>query len=426
VNILIVGSGGREHALTWKLAQSPRVSRLFCAPGNAGMADLATCVSIQSDDIPRLKEFALAERIDLTVVGPEAPLALGIADEFRKARLKIFGPTRAAARLESSKAFTKEFLVTNGIATPRARTFDHIEPALVYLNEQPVPIVVKADGLAQGKGVVVAQTHDEARRALHDFMERAVFGQAGRRVVIEEFLDGQELTVMAFTDGRTIMPMVSVQDHKRVGDGDSGPNTGGMGAYAPAPLGTPALCEIVLRDILQPTVDAMARLGSPFQGVLYAGLMVVQGRPFVLEFNARMGDPETQVVLPLLRTDLLDVLDAVVTHRLDQIAVEWHDEAALCVVLTSGGYPGPYKTDVPIDGVPAASLDDRTMIFHAGTSNRNGKVVTTGGRVLAVTSRAASLMEARDAAYRTVKLITFDGCHYRTDIASRAILSPTS
>lgn len=425
MKILIVGSGGREHALTWKLAQSPRAPRLFCAPGNAGMAELATCVPIQADDIAALKEFALAEHIDLTVVGPEAPLALGIADEFRKAKLKIFGPTKAAARLESSKTFTKDLLTTNGIPTPRARTFDHVEPALAYVDQEPIPIVVKADGLAQGKGVVVAQTSAEARQAVLDFMERAVVGQAGRRVVIEEFLDGEELTVMAFTDGKTVVPMVPAQDHKRVRDGDNGPNTGGMGAYAPAPLGTPALCTTVLREILQPAVDAMTRLGCPFQGVLYAGLMIVHGIPFVLEFNARMGDPETQAVLPLLKTDLLDVLEAAVHHCLDQVIVEWHDEAALCVVLTSGGYPGPYKTGLPIHGVPTGSLQDRTVVFHAGTTQQGGRVVTAGGRVLGVTSRAPSLPEARETAYQAVRAISFDGCHYRTDIASRAMVSRT-
>jgi phosphoribosylamine--glycine ligase len=426
MKILVVGSGGREHALAWKLAQSPRLSKLFCAPGNTGMAEIAQCVSISVEDIAGLKEFALAEQIDLTVVGPEAPLALGIVDEFRKAKLKIFGPTKAAARLESSKAFTKEFLLTNHIPTPRAHTFDQLESALAYLKEQPIPIVVKADGLAQGKGVVVAQSREEAHQALHDFMERGVFGPAGRRVVIEEFLNGEELTVMAFTDGKTVVPMVPAQDHKRVGDGDSGPNTGGMGAYAPAPLGTPALCETVLRDILQPSVDAMARLGCPFQGVLYAGLMILHGQPFVLEFNARMGDPETQAVLPLLKTDLLDILDAVAGHRLDQVAVEWRDEAALCVVVTSGGYPGAYKTGLPISGVPPASSHDRTIVFHAGTTRRDGKLLTAGGRVFGVTSRAATLMDARDTAYHTVRLISFDGCHYRTDIAARAMLSPAS
>ncbi len=423
MKVLIVGSGGREHALTWKLAQSPRHPQLFCAPGNAGIADLATCVPIRVDDIIRLKEFALTECIDLTVVGPEAPLALGIADEFRKAKLKIFGPTKGAARLESSKSFTKELLATNRIPTPRARTFDQIEPALAYLDQEPIPIVVKADGLAQGKGVVVASTREEARHAVRDFMERGIFGQAGLRVVIEEFLNGEELTVMAFTDGNKVVPMAPAQDHKRVGDGDSGPNTGGMGAYAPAPLATPALRETVLHEVLQPAVDAMSRLGCPFQGVLYAGLMIVQNKPYVLEFNARMGDPETQAVLPLLKTDLLEILDAVASHRLDQLTVEWHDEAALCVVLASGGYPGPYKTGIPIHGLEPRMLQDRTVVFHAGTVQQKGTVLTAGGRVLGVTSRARTLMEARDVAYRTVRTISFEGCHYRSDIASRAVLS---
>jgi phosphoribosylamine--glycine ligase len=423
MKILVVGGGGREHALVWKLAQSPRVAQLFCAPGNAGIADLAICVPIQVDDVAGLKAFALAEGIDLTVVGPEGPLALGIADEFRKARLKIFGPTKAAARLESSKIFTKDLLVTNRIPTPRARSFDRLEPALAYVDREPVPIVIKADGLAQGKGVIVAQNSGAACHALRDCMEHGIFGSAGRRVVVEEFLHGEELTVMAFTDGTTLRPMLPAQDHKRVGDGDSGPNTGGMGAYAPAPVGTPALCERVVRDILQPAIDAMGRLGCPFQGVLYAGLMVVDGQPFVLEFNARMGDPETQVVLPLLKTDLLEVLDAVVTHRLDQLTVEWHNEAALCVVLTSGGYPGSYRTGVPIDGISAGSWGDRTVVFHSGTARQDDKLVTAGGRVLGITSRASTLMEARDAAYRNVKRIFFEGSHYRTDIGSRAMAS---
>lgn len=423
MKILIVGSGGREHALTWKLAQSPRVTQLFCAPGNAGMESLATCVPIAADDIGRLKTFAQAEHIDLTVVGPEAPLALGIADEFRKVKLRIFGPTKAAARLEASKAFTKDLLVSNRIPTPRAQAFDRIEPALAYLDQQPVPIVVKADGLAQGKGVVVATTREDAQDAVRAFMEEGRFGQAGRRVVIEEFLDGEELTIMAFTDGKTVVPMLPAQDHKRVGDGDSGPNTGGMGAYAPAPLGTPALRDAVLRDILQPVVDAMSRMGCPFQGVLYAGLMIVDGKPSVLEFNARMGDPETQAVLPLLQTDLLDILEAVVNHRLDQLTVTWHEEAALCIVLTSQGYPGPYDTGRPIHGLPGDAADERTVVFHAGTARREGAIVTAGGRVLGITSRGRTFADAREAAYRAVQMVSFDGCHYRTDIGRRAMLS---
>lgn len=421
VKILVIGSGGREHALVWKIAQSPRKPQIFCAPGNAGIERLAACVPIKTDDIIPLKEFALEERIDLTVVGPEAPLALGIADEFRKARLKIFGPTRAAARLESSKSFSKDIMAANRIPTAASRSFEQMEQALAYLDAQPVPIVVKADGLAQGKGVVVATTREEAKQAVRDAMEKSVFGQAGHRVLIEEFLDGEELTIMAFTDGKTVVPMVPAQDHKRVGDGDSGPNTGGMGAYAPAPLGTAALREQVTRQVLQPTVDALARLGCPFQGVLYAGLMIVKGTPYVLEFNARMGDPETQVVLPLLKTDLVEVMEAVVDHRLDQLTVEWHNDTAVCVVMTSPGYPGSYRTGLPIHGLIDQPADSQLAVFHAGTKRDAKQVVTAGGRVLAVTAWGPSLLAAREQVYKAVPSIMFDGRHYRTDIAHRAL-----
>lgn len=378
MKILVVGSGGREHALVWKIAQSPRKPQIFCAPGNAGIDGLATCVPIKADDIAGLRDFALKEQIDLTVVGPEAPLALGIADEFRKARLRIFGPTKAAARLESSKSFSKDIMTANRIPTAVSQSFEQMEQALAYLDTQPVPIVVKADGLAQGKGVVVATTREEAKQAVRDAMEKSVFGQAGHRVLIEEFLDGEELTIMAFTDGKTVVPMIPAQDHKRVGDGDTGPNTGGMGAYAPAPIATSALREQVTRQVLQPTVDALARLGCPFQGVLYAGLMIVKGTPYVLEFNARMGDPETEVVLPLLKTDLVDVIEAVVEHRLDQLAVEWKQETAVCVVLTSPGYPGAYPTGLPIQGLPSPSNSAPIAVFHAGTKRDAGQVVTAG------------------------------------------------
>ena len=421
MKILVVGGGGREHAMVWKIAQSPRKPEIFCAPGNAGIDGLATCVPIKADDIEGLKAFALKEQIDLTVVGPEAPLALGITDEFRKARLKIFGPTKAAARLESSKSFSKDIMAANRIPTAAARSFERMEQALAYLDEQPVPIVVKADGLAQGKGVVVATTREEAKQAVRDAMEKSVFGQAGHRVLIEEFLDGEELTLMAFTDGKTVVPMVPAQDHKRVGDGDSGPNTGGMGAYAPAPIATAALREQVTRQVLQPTVDALARLGCPFQGVLYAGLMVVKGTPYVLEFNARMGDPETEVVLPLLKTDLVEVMEAVVEHRLDELTVEWHPDTAVCVVMTSPGYPGAYPTGLPIQGLPTPSGDSRVAVFHAGTKRDSGRVVTAGGRVLAVTAWGPSLLDARAQVYQAVPSIVFEGRHYRTDIAHRAL-----
>ncbi len=421
MKILVVGGGGREHAMVWKIAQSPRKPQIFCAPGNAGIESLAICVPIKADDLEGLKAFAIKEQIDLTVVGPEAPLALGIVDEFRKARLKIFGPTKAAARLESSKSFSKDIMAANQIPTARSRSFEQMEQALAYLDEQPVPIVVKADGLAQGKGVVVATTREEAKQAVRDAMEKSVFGEAGHRVLIEEYLDGEELTIMAFTDGKTVVPMVPAQDHKRVGDGDTGPNTGGMGAYAPAPIATPALCAQVTREVLQPTVDALARLGCPFQGVLYAGLMIVKGIPYVLEFNARMGDPETEVVLPLLKTDLVDVMEAVVEHRLDQVAVEWWSDTAVCVVLTSPGYPGSYQTGFPIHGVPTPSADSRIAVFHAGTKRESGCVVTAGGRVLVVAAWGPTLLEARGQVYQAVPVIRFDGRHFRTDIAHRAL-----
>ena len=423
MKILVIGSGGREHAMVWKLAQSPRTPILYCAPGNAGIASLATCVPIKADDLTGLKEFALREKIDLTVVGPEAPLALGIVDEFRKARLQIFGPTKNAARLEASKIFSKEIMAQAKIRTTQSRSFDKASDALTYVEQHALPVVIKADGLAQGKGVLIATTREQAKQAIIDSMEHAVFGQAGKQVLIEQFLDGEELTIMAFTDGRTVVPMLPVQDHKRVGDGDTGLNTGGMGAYCPAPLGTSALRDQVFREVLQPMVDAMSRLGSPFQGVLYAGLMVVQGIPYVLEFNARMGDPETQVVLPLLKTDLLDVIEAVVEHRLDQLAVEWHNDTAVCVVMASGGYPGSYEQGMPITGLSASAVTETSAVFHAGTARRGHEIVTAGGRVLGVLGRGATLADAQREAYRVVRTVSFNGCHFRTDIAHRAFRS---
>jgi phosphoribosylamine--glycine ligase len=424
MNILVIGSGGREHALVWKLAQSARVSRLYCAPGNAGIERLAHCVPIKVEDVPALTHFARSEGIDLTVVGPEAPLSLGIGDEFRKAKLRIFGPTRGAAHIEASKSFAKDLMVRHGIPTAAARSFDRLGPALAYIERQRPPLVVKADGLAQGKGVIIAQTLDEASQAAADMLEKQAFGEAGRRIVVEEFLEGEELTLMAFTDGKTVVPMVGAQDHKRVGDGDTGPNTGGMGAYAPAPAATPALRQKVILQVLRPAVEAMSRVGSPFYGVLYAGLMIVRGRPFVLEFNARFGDPETQAVLPLLKTDLVDVLEAVVEHRLDQVDIEWHDRAAVCVVLTSGGYPGPYETGVPIRGLSALPPSSDVVVFHAGTQRREAEIVTAGGRVLGVTGLGHDYDAARTEAYRAVRAISFEGCHFRSDIAARAIRSP--
>lgn len=419
MKILVVGSGGREHAIVWKLAQSPRTPMLYCAPGNAGIESLAACVPIKADDITGLKTFVQSEKIDLTVVGPEAPLALGMVDEFRKSKLKIFGPTKGAAQIEASKVFSKEIMTRAKILTAKAQSFDILESALAYLDHHELPVVIKADGLAQGKGVVVAATREEAKQAVRDSMAHARFGQAGERVLIEQFLDGEELTIMAFTDGRTVVPMLPAQDHKRVGNGDTGPNTGGMGAYCPAPLGTAALCEQVSKEVLSPVIDTLSRLGCPFQGVLYAGLMIVKGLPYVLEFNARMGDPETQVILPLLNTDLLDVIEAVVEHRLDQLTVNWHDEVAVCVVMTAGGYPGAYQSGRTIHGLPATA-DATTLVFHAGTTRTGNEVVTAGGRVLGITGRGKTLEAAQAAAYRATKSIAFEGAYYRTDIARRA------
>jgi phosphoribosylamine--glycine ligase len=425
VNILIIGGGGREHALAWKIAQSPSTTKLYCAPGNAGIAAIAECVPLAAGDISDLRAFAQAHRVDLTIVGPEGALAAGIVDEFRRHKLRIFGPHKAAARIESSKAFSKDLMVRLRIPTAEAKTFTAVPAALDYLKSRETPIVVKADGLAQGKGVVIARTQGEARDAVTAMLQEKAFGEAGSRVVIEQFLDGEELTVMAFTDGKTVVPMLPAQDHKRLNDGDTGPNTGGMGAYAPAPIGTETLINKVRRSILEPAVEGLSQLGSPFQGVLYAGIMVTEGEPRVLEFNARLGDPETQVVLPLLKTDLLELLIAATEHRLDQAMVEWHNRVAVCVVLVAEGYPGMIVKGTPIEGLPTHGNDDGLIVFHAGTAtasaggDRNA-VVTAGGRVLGVTGIGEDVAAACARAYAGVKSIRFTGMQYRTDIGSRA------
>jgi phosphoribosylamine--glycine ligase len=426
MNILIVGSGGREHALAWKVAQSPAVRKLYCAPGNAGIGAIAECVPVAADDVTGLQTFAEQHRVDLTVVGPEASLAAGIVDSFRLRKLRIFGPHKASARIESSKTFSKDLMVRLRIPTAEARSFTTVAGALDYLERRDVPIVVKADGLAQGKGVVIAHTRDEARDAVTAMLEGKAFGEAGARVVIEQYVDGEEMTVMAFTDGKTVIPMIPAQDHKRLGDGDTGPNTGGMGAYAPAPIGTAKLLEQVRRSILEPAVEGLSQLGSPFQGVLYAGLMISGGEPRVLEFNARFGDPETQVVLPLLKTDLVELMMAVTEHRLDQAAIEWHPQVAVCVVLTAKGYPGEIQKGVRIEGLKQQANNDGLLIFHAGTATgaaAQEAIVTAGGRVLGVTGVGDDFGLARAKAYAAVKEIRFEGMQYRTDIGSRAFAS---
>ena len=420
MNILVIGNGGREHALVWKLAQSPRVSKIYCAPGNAGIARMAECVPIQVDDLSGLQAFAKSHAIDLTIVGPELPLSLGIADGFRKAKLRIFGPTRNAARIESSKSFAKELMVRENIPTAASRSFDTLDAALMWLETCEMPIVVKADGLAQGKGVIICGTKVEAQEAVQSMLRDQHFGEAGKRVVLEEFIDGEELTVMAFADGRTVIPMIPAQDHKRIGEGDTGPNTGGMGAYAPAPLATPELRRRILEDVLHPAVTGLSRVGSPFYGVLYAGLMIKDGKPYALEFNARFGDPETQVVLPLLQTDLLDIIEAVVDHRLDQIQVAWKNQAAVCVVLTSEGYPGSYPTGLPVTGLPEQPTES-VVVFHAGTTQSEQTVLTNGGRVLGVTALAETIRNAQEQAYAALAPIQFEGRYYRSDIAHRVL-----
>lgn len=417
LKVLVVGSGGREHALVWKLAQSPRVTKVFCAPGNAGIATQAECVPIPATDLQSLRDFALAQQVDFTVVGPEAPLAAGIADVFRAAGLRIFGPSRAAARLESSKAFAKELMAKYGIPTGRFQIFHNPKEAKAYLRQWDGPCAVKADGLAAGKGVIVAADAGEALRAVDTLTGE--HREAAAVLVVEEFLAGEEVTVMAFTDGKTVKPMVWAQDHKRVFDGDQGPNTGGMGAYSPTGLETPALQQEICERILVPVVAALAREGTPYRGVLYAGLILTEEGPKVLEFNARFGDPECQVVLPRLQTDLVEILEAVENGVLADLNITWAEDAAVCVVLASGGYPGPYRTGYPITGLEA--LPEGVTAFHAGTAMREDQIVTAGGRVLGITALGPTLPEAVAQAYRGVEAVRFTGCHYRRDIAWRAL-----
>ncbi len=418
MKILIVGSGAREHALAWKVAQSPRVAQLYVAPGNAGTALLAENVPISVQDIAALVDWARAQRPDLVLVGPEAPLAAGLADALRAQAIRVFGPSHAAAQLEASKRFAKDFMRRHAIPTARFAALDDFDAALEHVRAASYPVVIKASGLAAGKGVILPESLAEARAALSRLMQQHEFGAAGDQVVIEERLVGDEVSLLAFTDGKTVKPMLPAQDHKRLLDGDRGPNTGGMGAYAPVPL-DPELVSEITRTILQPTIDGMRAEGNPFVGVLYAGLMLTAQGPRVLEFNCRFGDPETEVVLPLLASDLVDVVEACVNGTLAACPVEWKDAAAACVVLASGGYPGKYETGLPISGLDAPLASD-AVIFHAGTRWQDRHVVTAGGRVLTVTGWGATLDDALDTAYATVAGIAFEGMQYRRDIAMRA------
>jgi phosphoribosylamine--glycine ligase len=421
MRVLVVGGGGREHALCWKLLQSPRVTAVFCAPGNGGIRQIAACPPIDVTDLHGLLALAQAERIDLTVVGPEAPLSMGIVDLFEHHGLRVFGASRRAAEIEGSKAFSKELMHRHGIPTAFARVFTDPAEAKVYIREVGAPIVVKADGLAAGKGVLLCATVAEAEDAVKMIMEDRIFGEAGDRLVVEEFLVGEEASFLAFTDGTTVLPMPSAQDHKAVFDGDQGPNTGGMGAYSPAAVVTPELHEEVMTKVMLPTVRAMAAEGRPYRGVLYAGLMITARGPKVLEYNARFGDPEAQPILCRLESDLLPLLEACIDGTLAAQKPHWREEAAVCVVLASGGYPGRYATGFPINGLDAAAREAGVTVFHAGTAERDGRIVTAGGRVLGVTAIGATVREAIDRSYRAAGRIAFQGMHYRRDIGRKAL-----
>lgn len=426
MKVLVIGKGGREHALVWKLAQSPRVERVFCAPGNAGTALDGANVAIEAGDFDGLVRFARKENIGLTVVGPEEPLARGIVDHFHKSGLKIFGPSKAAAQIESSKVFAKKLMRDADVPAAEFRVFDHPDPARHYIETREYPVVVKADGLAGGKGVLVCSTNEEARAAVERIMVREEFGRAaGRQVIIEKRLEGEELSVQALVSGRVIVPLASSQDHKRAFDGDAGPNTGGMGAYCPAPLATAELLQEIEAHALVPTVHAMKRRRHPFRGLLYAGVMVTNQGARILEYNCRFGDPETQPVLMRLKTNLLDLLEAVVEDRLEDFAedkLEWDPRPAVCVVMASQGYPGNFPKGKVIHGLDEAAKLPDVKVFHAGTKlDANGLTVTDGGRVLGVTALGDTFAEARRTAYEAVGKIHFQGAFYRKDIANRAL-----
>ncbi|KPA53317.1 phosphoribosylamine--glycine ligase [Photobacterium leiognathi subsp. mandapamensis] len=423
MKVLIIGNGGREHALGWKVAQNPQVETVFIAPGNAGTAlePKLENVAIGVEDIAALVEFAQNNQIALTIVGPEAPLVIGVVDAFRAAKLPIFGPTEAAAQLEGSKAFTKDFLARHNIPTAEYQNFTEIEPALAYLKQKGAPIVVKADGLAAGKGVIVAMTEQEAEDAVRDMLAGNAFGEAGHRVVIEEFLDGEEASFIVMVDGKNVLPMATSQDHKRVGNDDTGPNTGGMGAYSPAPVVTQEIHDRVMKEVIYPTVEGMAAEGAPYTGFLYAGLMIMSdGTPKVIEYNCRFGDPETQPIMLRMQSDLVELCLAAIDGKLDTVESKWDPRAAIGVVLAAGGYPASYNKGDVISGLPQQEVAGE-KVFHAGTTNNEGDIVTNGGRVLCATAMGDSVLEAQQRAYALAKQISWDGMFHRDDIGYRAI-----
>lgn len=421
MNILLIGSGGREHALAWKLKQSPLCDTLICAPGNPGIAALAECVNIGVEDISGLVGLAKDRRVDLVVVGPEAPLTLGLADRLREIGIPVFGPSQAAARLEGSKGFMKGLCAKYGVPSAFYERFTDADAACAYIGKHGAPIVVKADGLAAGKGVVVAMSMDEAKTAARDMLSGAAFGEAGKSIVIEEFLDGEEISYFALADGKTVLPLSSAQDHKRVGDGDTGPNTGGMGAYSPARLMTPSMEDQILKTLIQPTVDGMAAEGCSFTGVLFAGIMVVKGVPKLLEFNVRFGDPECQTLMLRLQSDLVELLHAAATGTLAGKTARWSENPSLCVVMAAEGYPGTYVKNTVIGGLDEAAKVPGALVFHAGTSLKDGKIVSSGGRVLGVCATGNTVIEARETAYRAVDTLDWPEGFCRRDIAWRAV-----
>ncbi len=423
MNVLVIGSGGREHALAWKAAQSSKVKKVYVAPGNAGTTGEPKLenIAIGVEDITALVDFAKNNAIGLTIVGPEAPLVIGLVNAFNEAGLRCFGPTQGAAQLEGSKAFTKDFLARHNIPTADYQNFTEIEPALAYVREKGAPIVVKADGLAAGKGVIVAMTLEEAEEAIKDMLAGNVFGEAGSRVVIEEFLDGEEASFICMVDGKNILPMATSQDHKRVGEGDSGPNTGGMGAYSPAPVVTSEIHDRIMKEVIEPTVKGMAAEGNPYTGFLYAGLMINKdGAPKVIEYNCRFGDPETQPIMMRLNSDLVELCEIALDGKLDEASAEWDERAALGVVLAAAGYPGNYPKGDVINGLEGADSND-AKIFHAGTASKDGDVVTAGGRVLCAVGLGNSVSEAQQKAYELAKKISWEGMFYRNDIGYRAV-----
>ncbi len=422
MKILVIGGGGREHTLVWKIAQSSLVDKIYCIPGNPGIAELAECAKMDAEkDFNSIEQFVLKQKIDVVVIGPEDPLANGLSDHLANVGLKVFGPSSLATQIESSKVFSKEFMMRHNIPTAKGEVFDNPDDAISYIKKVGAPIVVKADGLAKGKGVFPCRDLQKAIDAVKAIMIKKDFGDAGNKVIAEEFMEGEEASFIAFTDGKTVLPTASSQDHKPIFDGDKGPNTGGMGAYSPAPVVTDKVYDLIMETVMKPTVKGMAEEGHPYKGALYAGLMIKDGKPRVVEFNARFGDPETQAVIPRMKSDIMPAILACIDGTLDKIQLEWTEEPAVCVAMVSGGYPGSYEKGKVISGLDKTGKMDKIMVFHAGTAEKDGRVVTSGGRVLGITALGDTIKDAIDRAYEAIKEISFDGVYYRKDIGHRAL-----